>query len=46
MKKIFLIIISLVFITSCGMKKPQLGNPFGKCPPKDERNVTDILCRE
>ena len=50
MKKIAIIFISLSFLTSCetigSIKKPELKKPFGKCPPKEERTVKDILCRE
>ena len=50
MKKIFLLFISLLFLSSCdtlsSIKKPELKNPFGKCPPKEERTVKNILCRE
>ena len=50
MKKIAIIFISLFFLTSCetisAIKKPELKKPFGKCPPKEERTVKDILCRE
>ena len=50
MKKIAIIFISLLFLTSCetisAIKKPDLKKPFAKCPPKDERTVKDILCRE
>ena len=50
MKKILIMFISLLLLTSCetfsSMKKPELKNPFGKCPPKAERTVKNILCRE
>ena len=50
MKKIFISLTFFIFLTSCetlsSIKKPDLNNPFGKCPPKDERTVKNILCRE
>ena len=50
MKKITLILISFIFLVSCqtmsSIKKPDLSKPFSKCPPKDERSLKDILCRE
>tara|TARA_B100000686_G_scaffold293959_1_gene323847 strand:+ start:467 stop:619 length:153 start_codon:yes stop_codon:yes gene_type:complete len=50
MKKIAIILMSLLFLTSCetigSIKKPDLTKPFSKCPPKEERTVKDILCRE
>ena len=50
MKNIAIIFVSLLFLTSCetigSIKKPELKKPFGKCPPKEERTVKDILCRE
>ena len=50
MKKIVLMCISLIFIVSCdtisSIKKPDLSKPFSKCPPKEERKLKDILCRE
>tara|TARA_B100002051_G_scaffold246863_1_gene255459 strand:- start:100 stop:252 length:153 start_codon:yes stop_codon:yes gene_type:complete len=50
MKKILIMFISLLFLTSCetfsSMKKPDLKNPFGKCPPKEERTIKNILCKE
>ena len=50
MKKIFIMFISLLFLTSCetfsSMKKPDLINPFGKCPAKEERTIKNILCKE
>ena len=50
MKKISILFISLLFLTSCetisSIKKPELTKPFSKCPPKGERTLKDILCRE
>jgi len=50
MKKITVILISFIFLVSCetmsSIKKPELSKPFSKCPPKDERTLKDILCRE
>ncbi len=47
MKKLAILFISLIFITACEtVKKPNLEKPFSKCPPKDERTLKDILCRE
>ena len=50
MKKLFLIITALIFLTSCEttgkFKKPEFKKPFSKCPPKEERSLKDILCRE
>ena len=50
MKKIAIIFLSILFLTSCetisSIKKPNLTNPFGKCPPKEDRTVKNILCRE
>ncbi len=50
MKKIVLMCISFIFIVSCdtisSIKKPDLSKPFSKCPPKEERKLKDILCRE
>jgi len=50
MKKILILFISITFLTSCetlsSIKKPDLTKPFSKCPPKDERTLKDILCRE
>ena len=47
MKKILILFITLLFVTSCqSIKKPEISKPFEKCPPKDERTLKDILCRE
>jgi len=50
MKKILIFFISLLFITSCetisSINKPELQKPFSKCPPKEERTLKDILCKE
>ena len=50
MKKIAIIFISLLFLTSCetigSIKKPDLKKPFGKCPPKEERTLKHIFCKE
>ena len=50
MKKILILFTSLLFLTSCetlsSIKKPDLSKPFSKCPPKEERKLKDILCRE
>ena len=50
MKKISILIISFLFLASCetisSFKKPDLTKPFSKCPPKEERTLKDILCRE
>tara|TARA_Y100000590_G_scaffold364030_1_gene422053 strand:- start:2599 stop:2751 length:153 start_codon:yes stop_codon:yes gene_type:complete len=50
MKRLAIIFISLLFLNSCetigSIKKPDLSKPFSKCPPKEERTVKDILCRE
>ena len=50
MKKILFIIAALFLLTSCGtngkFSKPDLKKPFSKCPPKEERTLKDILCRE
>ncbi len=50
MKNITIIILSLLFLTSCetmnAIKKPELKNPFGKCPPKEDRTVKNIFCKE
>tara|TARA_Y100001970_G_scaffold258584_1_gene338636 strand:+ start:2150 stop:2302 length:153 start_codon:yes stop_codon:yes gene_type:complete len=50
MKKIIFIITTLFLLTSCGangkLSKPDLKKPFDKCPPKGERTLKDILCRE
>jgi len=50
MKKITFLLISLMFLSSCetlnSIKKPELKNPFSKCPPKEERTLKNILCQE
>ena len=50
MKRILILFTSLLFLTGCetlsSIKKPDFKKPFGKCPPKGERTVKDILCRE
>ncbi len=50
MKKLAIILMSFLFLTSCdtlsSIKKPDLTKPFSKCPPKEERTLKDILCRE
>jgi hypothetical protein len=47
MKKITILFISFLFLTSCEtIRKPDLEKPFSKCPPKEERTLKDILCRE
>tara|TARA_B100000035_G_scaffold299749_1_gene294720 strand:+ start:75 stop:227 length:153 start_codon:yes stop_codon:yes gene_type:complete len=50
MKNIIIILLSFLFLTSCQqmseINKPDLSMPFAKCPPKDERKLKDILCRE
>ncbi len=50
MKNLVYIIIALFLLTSCEsagkFKKPSLKKPFSKCPPKGERTLKDILCKE
>tara|TARA_Y100000590_G_scaffold407734_1_gene498232 strand:- start:548 stop:691 length:144 start_codon:yes stop_codon:yes gene_type:complete len=47
MKKIAILFISLLFLNSCEtIKKPDLKKPFSKCPPKEERTLKDIFCKE
>ena len=50
MKKLAVLLITFLFLASCetisSIKKPDFKKPFGKCPPKGERTVKDILCRE
>ena len=49
MKKISILIVSILLLASCEttwLKKPEFKKPFGKCPPKGERSLKDILCRE
>ena len=47
MKKFSILLITFVFLASCEtIRKPDLQKPFSKCPPKDERTLKDILCRE
>ncbi len=50
MKKLAILFISFMFLTSCetmsSIKKTDFKKPFSKCPPKGERTVKDILCRE
>ena len=54
MKKISTLIVSILLLASCEttglkkpeFKKPEFKKPFGKCPPKGERSLKDILCRE
>ena len=50
MKKTLLLLISLILLASCetlnSIKKPELKNPFSKCPPKEERTLKNILCQE
>ena len=50
MRKILILCVTFLFVVSCetmsSMKKPDLSKPFSKCPPKDERTLKDILCRE
>ena len=40
----------MFLLTSCGtdgkLGKPDLKKPFGKCPPKGEKTLKDIFCRE
>mgnify|MGYP001473698727 CR=1 FL=1 len=50
MKKIAFILTTILLLTSCEttgvLKKPEFKKPFDKCPPKNERSLKDILCRE
>ena len=50
MKNIVIAFFTLMFLTSCetlnSLKKPELSNPFAKCPPKEERTLKNIFCRE
>mgnify|MGYP001175986404 FL=1 len=50
MKKLTVLFMSFMFLVSCetisSIKKPELSKPFSKCPPKGERTLKDILCRE
>tara|TARA_B100000029_G_scaffold433220_1_gene445938 strand:- start:1004 stop:1153 length:150 start_codon:yes stop_codon:yes gene_type:complete len=49
MKKLLFIISALILLNSCSngkLNKPDLKKPFSKCPPKGERTIKDILCRE
>ena len=42
MKKMFLIILMLSFTACNSIPKPNVG----KCPPKGERTLADIICQE
>ena len=49
MKKIIIIISTLMFLTACetvSNKTKNLKMPGSKCPEKGERTLKDILCRE
>ncbi|MDC1010772.1 hypothetical protein OAQ58_00580 [Candidatus Pelagibacter sp.] len=48
MKNIF-IMVALLFFTSCGAVKDKVGGlkpNTGECPPKAERTLSDIICKE
>ena len=54
MKKIILFLFVFINLTSCeavkertdGIKVKDLGNISKECPPKDERTLKHIFCRE
>jgi len=49
MKKIIFIITAFFLLTACQTINEKTGNlkkPFSKCPPKEERTLKDIFCKE
>ncbi len=49
MKKIIIIIAGFFLLAACQTINEKTGNlkkPFSKCPPKEEKTLKDIFCKE